>query len=149
MVLLRSLYALADILSANQKCLLLRPIFGVVCRFAGGFPHCLLPFLPPPPIVFFFVLGLAFALLNLRTTKEKTPKSASYAEIRQKMRQAKETCVFFPLACLLRLARPACSFAKRLLCTQASSQPMTITKQMRTRIAERQFLTGLQRGYFF
>ena len=48
-VLLWSFYALVDILSANQECRLLRPIFGVVCRFAGGFPHCLLPLPPAPP----------------------------------------------------------------------------------------------------
>ena len=72
-VLLWSFYALVDILSATQECRLLRPIFGVVCRFAGGFPHCLLPLSPPPApsplIVFFFILGLAFARLNLSTTK--------------------------------------------------------------------------------
>ena len=131
-VLLWSLYALVDILSANQKCRLLRPIFGVVCRFAGGFPHCFLPLSSSPhfPHLFPFrprcsypgyqrfnflacggnfryrpkvdtssalgrshckdltetgnrarklchpVYGLAFARLNLRTTKEKkTPKN--------------------------------------------------------------------------
>lgn len=69
-VLLWSFYALVDILSANQECRLLGPIFGVVqvCRRFSSLPSPLV--LPLPlPIVFFFVLGLALARLNLPTTK--------------------------------------------------------------------------------